>query len=335
MDFHPFLNHAKFIVCLNQIMQCDIFSLYLNTFFSMAFVAFIPCICVVWGFITAPNKLSVLSVLKSISLKTRLCVYPILYPLLTYKGVLPFLVAGWLPLLVSSLKMCEVLVTSPATFPWLSYAARHRPGFPLFDFNFVEVAHGASMNHNWVKYEPYKNILLQSIDFVVCNYVLLCSNLLLWSMMLFFYEGALYIATYGKKRRYTQLEITKSFGRLLDGPFVRTWMYFTMNKDGRFPSWVPRPIEAIVVSTDILFFSPWFILLLWLPVVSSLYSLESFPIVAHYSNLLVDDPRLEKVFELLNQQIHQGGPGMYPVHHFVDGYMEYVHAFWKIIGCMI
>lgn len=335
MDFHPFLNHAKFMVCVNQIMQWDIFSLYLNTFFSMAFVAFIPCICVVWGFIAAPNKMSLLSVLKSISLKTRLCVYPIIYPLITYKGLLPFLVAGWLPLLVSSLKMCEVLITSPATFPWLSYAARNRPGYTLFEWNFVELAHSAAMNQNWVQYELCKNILLQNIDFVVYNYVLLCSNLLLWSMMLFFYEGVLYRATYGKPRKYTRLEITQSFGRLLDGPFVRTWMYFTMNKDGRFPSWVPIPIEAIVVYTDIILFSPWFILLLWLPVVSALYSMESFLVVVRYCNLLVDDHQLEKVFELLNQQMHQGGPGMYPLHHFVNGYMEYVHGFWKLIGCML
>lgn len=272
---------------------------------------------------------------RSSSRKSRLCVYPILYPILTYKGVLPFLVAGWLPLLVSSLKMCEVLITSPATFPWLSYASRNRPGYPLFDFNFVEIAHSAAMNQNWVQYEPCKNILLQNIDFVVYHYVLLCTNLILWSMMLFLYEGALYIATYGKPREYTLLEITQSFVRLVDGPFVRTWMYFTMNKDGRFPSWVPIPIEAIVVYTDIILFSPSFILLLWLPVGSWLYAMESFPIVVRYSSLLGDDARLEKVFELLTQQVHQGGPWMYPVHHFVDGYMEYVHGIWKIIGCMI
>ena len=106
-------------------------------------------------------------------------------------------VVGWFPLLVSSLKICEVLITSPATFPWLSYASRNKSGHlyaleggRLFDFNFVDAAHSPALNHIWVQYEPYKNILLQNLDFVVCNYALLCSTLLLWSNIVFVYEAA-------------------------------------------------------------------------------------------------------------------------------------------------
>ena len=341
MDLHPFLNHAKFVVFYEQLVAWDIFSLYLNTYFSMALVAFIPCMSVVWGFITAPNKLSLLSVLKSISFKTRICAYPVFYPILTYAGFLPFLVVGWFPLLVSSLKICEVLITSPATFPWLSYASRNKSGHlyalegaRLFDFNFVDAAHSAAMNPIWVQYEPYKNILLQNLDFVVCNYVLLCSTLLLWSNVVFYYEAVLYIATYGKPRNYTQWEVLH-FRRFSHGPFLRAWMYFTMNKDGRFPYWVPRYIEVIIVYGDNLFFSPWAVLLFWLPIVSALHVYEIYSTVAGYSNLLVDDPRLEKVFELLKQHTHEGGSEMYPIYHFVNGYMEYVHGFWKMVGWMM
>ena len=112
-------------------------------------------------------------------------------------------------------------------------------------------------------------------------------------------------------------------------------MYFTMNKDGRFPYWVPRYIEVIIVYGDNLFFSPWAVLLFWLPIVSALHVYEIYSTVAGYSNLLVDDPRLEKVFELLKQHTHEGGSEMYPIYHFVNGYMEYVHGFWKMVGWMM
>lgn len=332
MDSHPFLNHGKFMVCLNQIMQCDLASLYLNTFFSMAFVALIPCICVVWGFIAAPNKMSLLSVLKSISLKTRMCVYPIIYPLLTYKGVLPLLVGGWFHLLVSSSKIYEVVITSPATFPWTTYAGRNRPHF---EWNYVELAHSPFTNHYWVKYEPYKDILLQNLDFIVYNYILLCTSLLLWSFYAFQYENILYMATHNKTRKFTQCEVTQSFGNILHGPFVKTWMYVTSNKNGRFPFWVPRFIEGLILLTDVVLFSPGFVLLIWLPVLSILYRMElNFDVTRTFSRIPVDDPNLQRVLERLEQLIQDDGPGVYPVHYFVAIYAEHVHAFWKLVGLM-
>ena len=110
-------------------------------------------------------------------------------------------------------------------------------------------------------------------------------------------------------------------------------MYVTSNKKERFPFWVPRFIEGVLLWTDMVLFSPGFVLLIWLPVLSILYRMElNFDVTRKLSRIPVDDPSLQKVLERLEQLIQDDGAVTFPLHYFVAVHAEYVHAFWKLVG---
>jgi len=346
METHPFLNTAKVMNCIEQIIAGDIFLLFLNPVFSMALVAIFPCISIIWGSLSANNKLSLHSVVESILMRAKMYAYPLLCPIYYSSLTLPIILLGWFHLIVGSSKLMEVLGTSPAFFPWITYATRNHSHLPL---NYVEVGHSPWMNQIWVTYEPSKHIVLQWVDFCVYHYVLVCSVVVFFIAILTVVEGVLFLVIYGQQ---TRTIMNYEFNGLHSGPFKALFFYVYKEelKDIEkgyedeseqtitpFESFLLLVARILFVIDDYIL-APGRLFMVFLPVLSMTYGIEELllqmgsPLDAH--NLGLNSSELVTLLEMGQHTLHASAWYMYPVHKLVFAHMECVHAFWSFIGMM-
>ena len=344
METYPLLNTVKVMNCIEQIKAGDIFLLFLNPVFSMALVCIIPIIAIIWGFLSANNKFSLHSVVESILSRTKLCAYPLLCPIYYSSLTFPAILIGWFHLIVGSSKLGEVVVTSPALFPWITYATRIHPEQHI---NNVDYAHSAWMNQIWVTYEPSKHILLQWVDFFIYHYVLVCSVVVIFVAVLSIVASVLFVVIYGNTK--TRMIVDYDFELLKIGPIASLFFFiypeeledkeddhedktnFTLSEYLIY--WISRLVSLL----DSLL-SPYVSLSLVLPFLSGIYEGEALFLVARAPfdpwNIGLNSADLHTLFEIEQHALHTSAWYMYPVHKLVFAHMECVHAFWSFINMM-
>jgi len=339
METHPFLNTAKVMNCIEQIIAGDIFLLFLNPVFSMALVAILPCISIIWGFLSANNKFSLHSVVESILMRANMYAYPLLCPIYYSSLTFPVILLGWFHLIVGSSKLLEVVMTSPAFFPWITYTTRNHS-----DSNFVEIGHSSWMNQIWVTYEPSKHIVLQWVDFFVYHYVLVCSVVVLFVLFLSLVASILFRVIYGNTK--TRMIIDYNFKRLEIGPFTSLFFYVypeQLDDDEddieltAFES-LEYYVFRVVLLLDDYLLSPYACFYLVFPFLSAIYGIEALYLSAGTPfdpwNIGLNSADLHTLFEMEQHALHTSAWYMCPVHKLVFAHMECVHAFWRFVGLM-
>jgi len=342
METHPLLNTVKVMNCIEQIKAGDIFFLFLNPVFSMALVCIIPIIAIIWGFLLAEKKMSLHSVVESILRQTNLCAYPLLWPIYKSSLTVPIILLGWFHLIVGSSKLGEVVVTSPAFFPWITYTTRNSS-----NSNFVEVGHSPWMNQVWVTYEPSKHILLQWVDFFVYHYVLMCSVVAIFVLFLSFVECTLFLVIYGNTK--TRMIIDYNYQLLQIGPIASLFFFIYPEEledkedddedktNFTLSEYLIYRLSRLVSLLDS-WLSPYTLLSLVLPVLSGIYELEAILLsvgVPFYPwHMHLNSSELVTLFQAQEHALHTSAWYMYPVHKFVFAHMECVHAFWSFFGMM-